>query len=196
MTGSGLQGVNATGIAIGGTPGHAVTVAGGMGVSGTVTASAVEGNAVGIRLGAGASVPVVNISGSVGASGGGTATTGVQAILVETGANVATIKNSGSILAVRAGTEGTATAILDQSGTLDLVENSGSTRSTTSRLWATRRSPRPAVQPRCATGRQSLLRRPAGPQIRATSVRRRVPIRSRFAPARSRQGRFRGGADL
>jgi hypothetical protein len=126
VIGSGVyKGVNATGVSIGGL-GHAVTVAGGMGVSGTISASAVEANAVAIRLGAGASVPVVNISGSVGASGGGTTTTGAQAILVETGANVGTIKNSGAILAVRSGTEGTATAILDQSGTLDLVENSGS----------------------------------------------------------------------
>jgi len=46
--------------------------------------------------------------------------------LVETGANVGTIKNSGSITAARAGTEGTATAILDQAGTVTLVENSGS----------------------------------------------------------------------
>ena len=126
VVGSGVyKGVNATAISVGGL-GHLVNVAGGMGVSGTVSASAVEGNATAIRLGAGANVPVVNISGNVGASGGGTATTGSQTILIETGANVGTIKNSGTILAVRAGTDGSASAIVDQSGGLSLVENSGS----------------------------------------------------------------------
>ncbi|MEO8175032.1 MAG: autotransporter domain-containing protein [Sphingomicrobium sp.] len=126
VIGSGVyKGVNASAILVGGL-GHLVNVAGGMGISGTVSASAVEGNATAIRLGSGANVPVVNISGNVGASGGGTASTGAQTILIEAGANVGTIKNSGTILAVRAGTDGSASVIVDQSGSLALVENSGS----------------------------------------------------------------------
>ena len=118
-------GVSGTGIAIGGL-GHSVSVAGGMGVSGTVLANALNANATAIRIGAGAIVPVIDVSGTVSATGGGTATTGSQGILVETGANVGTIRNSGTINASRSGDDGTATGILDQSGTLDLVENRGS----------------------------------------------------------------------
>ena len=123
--GSGVyKGVSATGMAIGGT-GHSVDVAGGMTVIGTLAAQSVEADATALRIGAGASVPVVNVTGTVRARGAGTATTSAQAILIEAGANVTTIRNSGTIEAALAGTDGTAAAIVDKSGTVSLIENSG-----------------------------------------------------------------------
>ena len=118
------KGVSATGVSIGGT-GHAVSIAGGMTVDGTVQARAVEANSTALRIGAGASVPEINVGGTISAQGGGTASTGAQAILIDTGATVATIRNSGLVVATRNGTEGTAGAIVDKSGSVSLIENSG-----------------------------------------------------------------------
>ena len=126
ISGGGIyDGVSGTGLRIGGT-GHAVTVAGGMTVSGRVGASAVQANATGLHIAAGATVPVIVNSGTIAAQGGGTATTGATAILVDTGASVTTIRNTGVISGARAGTAGTAAAIVDKAGTVTLIENSGS----------------------------------------------------------------------
>ena len=125
ITGSGLyKGVAGNGMVIGGL-GNAVNVAGGMTVSGSIVASANEGTATALRIGAGGNVPTVEVSGLVTASGGGTATTGARGIVIDAGATVNSIKNTGVIRAVRNGDEGTATAILDSSGTLSLIENTG-----------------------------------------------------------------------
>ena len=123
--GNGLyKGVSSTGLSIGGA-GQTVTIAGGATISGSVTAQAAEADATAIKVGTGATVPELVISGSVAAQGGGTATSSATAILVDTGASVTAIKNSGNITAARSGSAGTATAILDKSGSLNLVENTG-----------------------------------------------------------------------
>jgi len=119
------KGVSATGLSVGGAS-QTVTVAGGATLSGTISAKAIEANAVAVRIGTGAIVPEIVNSGTVSAEGGGTASTSSQAILIDTGASVSTIRNSGSIVSTLAGTAGTAAAIVDKSGTLNLIENSGS----------------------------------------------------------------------
>jgi hypothetical protein len=125
ITGNGLyEGVAANGLVIGGL-GNAVNVAGGMTVSGSIAAGANEGTATALRIGAGGNVPTVEVSGLVTATGAGTATTAARGIVIDAGATVNTIKNTGIIRAVRSGDEGTATAILDSSGTVSLIENSG-----------------------------------------------------------------------
>lgn len=120
------DGLSATGLAIGGT-GHAVNLAGGMSLDGSISAKAAKANATALDIGAGATVPVINVTGSISALGGGTDTTSATALNIDAGASVDTIRNSGSILAGLNGTDalGTATAIVDHSGTVDLVENSG-----------------------------------------------------------------------
>ncbi|MFL6739590.1 MAG: autotransporter domain-containing protein [Sphingomicrobium sp.] len=118
------QGVNATGLSIGGT-GHSVNVAGGMNLYGSITASAVGANSTAVHIGSGASVPQMFINGTIAADGGGASSSAAQAILIDTGATVNQIFNAGSILATRTGTDGTAGAIIDRSGTLSLVQNSG-----------------------------------------------------------------------
>jgi hypothetical protein len=117
------KGVSATGLSIGGA-GQTVNVAGGAIIGGTISAQATEADATAVRVGAGATVPEIVVSGTVQAQGAGTAATAAQAILIESGASVTTIRNSGTIYATR-GTAGTAAAIVDKSGTLNLVENSG-----------------------------------------------------------------------
>ncbi len=123
VTGSGVySGIAATGLAIGGL-GGAVTIAGGVSVGGTVQATANGASATAIRFGAGASTPELRVTGTVSATGGGTAAMQTTAVLIDTGAAVATIRNAGSITATASG--GAAIAILDRTGGVTLVENSG-----------------------------------------------------------------------
>lgn len=121
VTGNGLYGgVGATGLAIGGL-GGAVTIQGGVAIGGTVQASAGGANATAIRLGAGATTPELRVTGVVGAAAAGGASQ-AMAVLVEAGASLPVLRNSGTI---KASAGDTATAILDRSGTLALVENGG-----------------------------------------------------------------------
>lgn len=126
IVGNGLyKGVAGNGLVIGGL-GNAVNVAGGITVAGTIAATGSEANATALRIGSGGNVPIIENSGQITATGGGTTTTGSTAILIDAGASVTTIKNSGSIIASRSGADGTAAAIVDKAGTVTLLENSGS----------------------------------------------------------------------
>lgn len=124
ITGAGVyKGVDGTGLQIGGRGGN-VTIAGGMTVGGSIVASSLDSNATAVRVGAGASVPEIRNTGSIGASGATLAGRTARAIQIDAGATVATIRNSGTISA-GAGKDGGAGAIVDLSGGVNLVENSG-----------------------------------------------------------------------
>jgi hypothetical protein len=124
VTGSGLyNGISGTGISIGGT-GHAVNIAGGMTVSGNVSANASGASATAVRIGSGATVPQIVVTGTIGATGGGSGTAST-AILIDSGATVNALFNSGTIGANRSGDSGTVAAIVDRSGKLALVQNNG-----------------------------------------------------------------------
>ncbi len=130
VDGAGLySGVDANGLLIGGR-GGSVTIANGMSIAGTVSATSNGASATALRLGAGASVPIVQVSGTVSAAGGNAATAHATAVRIDQGATVPTIRNSGTIKATAAGTTGSATALHDASGALGLVENSGSISAT------------------------------------------------------------------
>ncbi len=125
IAGSGVYGgVEGNGLAIGGL-GGAVTIAGGIGVNGTVAATANGASATALKIGSGASTPEIRNAGTISAAGGGTAASRSTAVLVDTGASVGTIRNSGTIKAAAQAADGTAIGILDRSGTVTLVENSG-----------------------------------------------------------------------
>ncbi len=114
------SGVASNALAIGGL-GGAVTIAGGVAVGGSVQAGASGSNATAIRFGAGATTPELRVTGLVNAAANGGATQAI-AVSIEAGASLPAIRNSGTI---RAGAGSAATAILDRSGTLLLLENSG-----------------------------------------------------------------------
>lgn len=118
------NGVSATGLVIGG-QGGAVSIANGVGISGGVTATSKGASATAVRIGSGASVPTLHVTGTVSAGGGGDDASRSVAVQVDAGAHLPAIKNSGTIKAVAGGDAGHATAILDQSGSLVLIENSG-----------------------------------------------------------------------
>ncbi len=135
-------GVNATALQIGGT-GHATTIDNGIGITGSVTASAYGGNATAISLLAGATTPQLDVDGTVSAttaqyltsvtdadgnitytvSNTGTAT----AVNIAAGANLPalTVGASSSISASASGSTSSATAISDKSGTLTSITNNG-----------------------------------------------------------------------
>ncbi len=158
------SGVAGTGLQIGGL-GHTVTIDGGMTVAGSIGASATAADATALYLGAGAMVPTLNVTGAVQAAGGGAATAGARAILINSGASVGTILNSGTIAANLNGTTGTASAIVDKSGSVSSCrtrERSASPmprRSATAR-WRSTSAPTPAEQvssrsrPRAASRRR------------------------------------------
>lgn len=130
IEGRGLYaGVDATGLAIGGR-GGAVTIANGIGVAGSVTATSNGASATAIRLGAGAVTPELRVSGTVTASGGNAGSALATAVRVDEGASLPALRNSGTIKATAGGENGSATAIVDASGTLSLVENSGTISAT------------------------------------------------------------------
>lgn len=130
VAGNGVYaGVNANGLQIGGRGGD-VTIANGIGIAGTVSATSNGASATAVRLGAGASTPELRVSGTVAATGGNSATAKTTAIQIDSGASLGTIKNSGTIKATASGVNGNATAILDLSGGLTLIENSGSISAT------------------------------------------------------------------
>jgi hypothetical protein len=130
-------GVNGNGLVIGGR-GGAVSVANGIGVAGTVIANSNGASATALRLGAGATTPVLQISGTVEARGGNAAAAQTTAIAIDAGASLPTIRNSGTIRATAGGADGNATAIVDRSGTATLVENSGAIAATGATAASTR----------------------------------------------------------
>ncbi|WP_404480748.1 autotransporter domain-containing protein [Novosphingobium sp. BL-52-GroH] len=129
VEGQGLYaGVNANGLAIGGR-GGAVSIANGIGISGTVGAVSNNANAIALRIGAGATTPQLQNTGSISASTGNAAGALATAVRIDAGGNLPTIRNSGTIKAV-AGEKGSATAISDASGSLTLIENAGTISAT------------------------------------------------------------------
>lgn len=118
-------GVDGNAIQIGGM-GNSVTIANGIGINGKVQAISVDRAATAIRLGAGATTGELRNAGEITASSGNTANSAATAISIDVGASLPTLRNSGKITATVSGTNGAATAVSDKSGTLTLVENSGS----------------------------------------------------------------------
>lgn len=116
------DGITGNAIQLGGL-GGAVTVAGGVRVGGTVTATAVKADATALRLGADATAPVLSVGGTLQAAASSTDAVNVRAVQVDTGGQLPAIANTGAITATITGGKGVATAIHDASGTLALIEN-------------------------------------------------------------------------
>jgi hypothetical protein len=124
VLGSGLYtGVDGNALQIGGL-GGTVSIANGIGVTGTIDAKSLDRSATAVRLGAGATTPELRNAGKILASSGNHASATATAVDIAIGANLPILRNSGEIRA-STGADGTAIAIIDRSGTLGLIENSG-----------------------------------------------------------------------
>ena len=121
--------VAATAVQIGGATGQTTTLAGGARFDGSINATAADANSTGLSLTAGANVPTIWNRGalnSVSTSFAGSTNTGdARGVVIGAGANAGTLNNAGSIQAVRSGETGNAVAVLDTSGTLTTLNNSG-----------------------------------------------------------------------
>jgi hypothetical protein len=122
--------IAATAVQIGGQAGQATTLAGGARFDSNVTANAREANATAINLTSGAVVPSLWNRGVINATSGSYAGSGLtgdaRAVVINAGANLSNLTNSGSIQASRSGETGDAIAVLDTSGTLKTITNTGS----------------------------------------------------------------------
>uniref|UniRef100_B0T124 Autotransporter beta-domain protein n=1 Tax=Caulobacter sp. (strain K31) TaxID=366602 RepID=B0T124_CAUSK len=122
--------IAAIGVQIGGQTGQTTTLAGGARLDSSITVSSREANATGVNFTAGAVAPSLWNRGSisaVSASYAGSLLTGdARAVVINAGANVVNLNNSGAIAATRSGETGDAVGILDSSGTLSTLINSGS----------------------------------------------------------------------
>ena len=137
ILGSGVYtGVDGNAVQIGGL-GGTVSIANGIGVTGAIEAKSLDRSATAIRLGAGATTPELRNAGRILASSGNNALATATAVSVEVGANLPTLRNSGEIKA-STGNDGTAVAIVDKSGTLGLIENSGTISATGAAATSTR----------------------------------------------------------
>lgn len=127
IAGTGVyDGFSATGVQIGGL-GGTVSIANGMRVTGSVSATSNGAAATALRFGSGASTLALFNSGTIGAtiSAIGSATNpAITAIQIDSGASMPTLLNNGTISAT--GVSGTTTgAIVDRSGTLATIHNDG-----------------------------------------------------------------------
>ncbi|MEO8811997.1 MAG: hypothetical protein ABI376_03675 [Caulobacteraceae bacterium] len=126
--------VAATALLVGVDGGGAVIIGGGVRVGGVIYAQAYQADATAIRLGSGADTPTLVNGGSILATStqvndaANLTPVNVTAIRIDAGANVAGIVNSAGITANitgAGGVGGTATAILDRSGSVTSIANTG-----------------------------------------------------------------------
>ncbi len=124
-----FDGIAATAIRIEGDAGGATTTtASGVAIDSLVAASAAEANAYGIYVGDNAIVPTMRIRRQVSSAVGSVAARDAVALFLDAGADVASVNNSGVLLAQYFGETGNATAIRDASNTLASITNSGTIR--------------------------------------------------------------------
>lgn len=105
--------------------GNSVIIEGGIYNSGTIYASAYEANATALHLGTNTSVPTLVNTGSIQSTISTEVSTVAKAILIEEGATLSTLENSGTIQARSTGNAGEVVAVLDQSGSLSSIVNTG-----------------------------------------------------------------------
>jgi hypothetical protein len=120
--------VPATALVLG--QGGAVNLSGGLHVGGgaQVTATAFDAGATAIQIGAGTTAGAIANEGSITATVSGSTPQTAMAITIAPGAQVGAINNAGNILATitdTAPTTGVAGAIIDQSGTVSQITNTG-----------------------------------------------------------------------
>lgn len=124
------DGFSATGIDLG-TGGGGVTIAGGMRVTGSVTAQSYEADATAIRLRSGVVLPTLQNEGSITAVGESSAASSITALQIDAGATMTSLVNYGTLSASVTGNQASATAVVDRSGSITAVLNTGTISATT-----------------------------------------------------------------
>jgi hypothetical protein len=127
IVGNGVyEGVEANGVRFGLAGGQAVNVAGGIFNSGTLAVLSNEASATALHLAAGATTPTLRNDGFITAAASTSLASTVNAIRIDAGANLPSFTNNGSVLATSGGGTANITALVDLSGTLSTILNTGS----------------------------------------------------------------------
>jgi hypothetical protein len=119
------DGIAATAIQIGGNANQTTTVAGGVRIDSSVTATAYEATSTGLQFKAGANAPTVWNKGVISAFSISEGQFDSRAIAIDAGSNVTTLRNAGSITSTMGGEKGNAYGVIDNAGTLTTIENTG-----------------------------------------------------------------------
>ena len=120
-----LDDVAAQGIRFGVEGGQAVTVAGGVLNTGSISVLAFDASSTGVRFGAGVTTPRFVNTGSVIAGSASTEGGTVAAVVFDAGSSVPSFTNTGSLLATSGGGTATVVAVRDDSGLLTSITNLG-----------------------------------------------------------------------
>ncbi|PKO58998.1 MAG: hypothetical protein CVU25_03205 [Betaproteobacteria bacterium HGW-Betaproteobacteria-19] len=125
------DGFAANSVVIEGGPGRTVDIEGGIRNEGTIVSLSFEADSTAIRLGAGATTPDFQNTGTITAATSSKETNSeVTALRIDAGATLPSFTNSGSVLATAGGGLANTTAIVDLSGTLTSITNLRSLQAT------------------------------------------------------------------
>ncbi|CAN5126237.1 autotransporter outer membrane beta-barrel domain-containing protein [soil metagenome] len=119
------DGVSATGIQLGGNAGQTTTIAGGLRLDNTITTTAYEAVSTGVLVKGGTTAPTLWNKGAITTYSISEGVFDVRGVAIDLGATMTTLKNAGSISATLAGEKGNAYGVIDNSGTLNTIENTG-----------------------------------------------------------------------
>ncbi|MBU4134876.1 MAG: autotransporter outer membrane beta-barrel domain-containing protein [Alphaproteobacteria bacterium] len=120
------DGIAANAVVFGGGAGQTVTVDGGIRNDGSVVSLSAGADSIAVRIGDGVTTPLLYNAGAISAGlTSDVAATGT-AIRIDAGATVPTFRNSGNILASAGGGVADTVALIDLSGTLTSITNTGS----------------------------------------------------------------------
>ncbi len=117
------DGIETTGVQIGGDAGYQALITGGIRISGSVTSSAYEAQTTALHLMSGAVADTIWNSGTISSTTISEGDFSARALVIEEGATVRTLNNDSVISATVSGEKGTSYAILDKSGTLTTINN-------------------------------------------------------------------------
>lgn len=117
------DGVETTGVQIGGDGGYETLITNGIRIGGVVSSSAYEAQTSGLRLKAGAVAETIWNTGAISAASMSEGDFSARAVVIETGALSRILNNDGAISATVAGENGNAYGILDNAGTLTSITN-------------------------------------------------------------------------
>lgn len=126
------NGVASTGLSIGADGGRTTTLVGGLRNDGQISAGGYEANTTAVILNNGAVANQILNRGTITSTSSSFAGSGVTAtargVVLGAGSTTSSLNNIGTITASRTGETGDAVAVLDQSGTLTSITNTGSIR--------------------------------------------------------------------
>jgi len=117
------DGIQTTGVQIGGDAGYQTLITGGIRVTGSISASAYEAQTTALRLKSGAIADTIWNAGTISATTISEGDFSARALVIDSGAVASVLNNDGYISASVSGEKGTAYAILDNAGTLTTINN-------------------------------------------------------------------------